>query len=125
DIPIFGDNFNLPLVRKLDLEGSWRHDSYHGDLSGSTSNPKIGFTWLVDDTAGLTVRGTWGTSFRFANAGEYSTVFSDANADFNFNAQTTIALSCSGGAAAPGSVAADLIAAGFSCNAPKNTPGGI
>src|SRR5205085_6783059 len=79
DIPIFGDNLNLPMVRKLDLEVSFRHDSYHGTLAGSTSNPKVAFTWLVDDVVGLTVRGSWGTSFRFANAGEYSTVLSDAN----------------------------------------------
>src|SRR5262249_2638462 len=77
DIPVFGDNFNLPLVRRLDFELSWRHDQYHsasGAISGGTSNPKLAFTWLVDDMVGATIRGSWGTSFRFANAGEYSTV---------------------------------------------------
>ncbi len=45
DIPVFGDNFNLPLARKLDLEVSWRHDQYsspNGALAGGTSNPKVG-----------------------------------------------------------------------------------
>ncbi len=46
-------------------------------LSGGTSNPKIAFTWLMDEMTGATVRGSWGTSFRFANAGEYSAVLSD------------------------------------------------
>src|SRR4029079_2795997 len=68
-VPVFGDNFNIPLVRKLDLEFSWRHDQYSGTLSGGTSNPKVAFTWVIDDQIGATVRGSWGSSFRFANAG--------------------------------------------------------
>jgi len=116
DIPVFGDNFNIPFVRKLDLEGSWRHDHYSGTLSGSTSNPKIAFTWLIDEMVGATVRGSWGTSFRFANVGEYSTIASDANAAFNFPGFTTIhTTSCTGGTPAAGSAAAALFAAGFPC----------
>lgn len=117
DIPIFGDNLNIPLVRKFDLEGSWRYDSYAGTLSGNTKNPKVAFTWLVDDVAGVTIRGSWGTSFRFANAGEYSTVLSDANGSFNTPGQPTISISCAGGAPPAGSLAADLFAAGVPCNA--------
>jgi hypothetical protein len=72
---------------------------------------------------GATVRGGWGTSFRFANAGEYSTIFSDANADFNFNSQPgPIHVTCSGGAPAAGSAGAGLFAAGFACN---SLPGGL
>ena len=123
DIPVFGDNFNLPLVRRLDLEGSFRHDSYHGVLSGATSNPKVAFTWLIDETIGATVRGTWGTSFRFANLGEYSTVASDANGDFNFNNQPgPIQILCTGGVPTPGTAAAALVAGGVPCGA---FPGGI
>ena len=122
DIPIFGDNLNIPLVRKLDLEGSWRHDQYHGTLSGGTSNPKVAFTWLINDVIGATVRGSWGTSFRFANAGEYSTVLSDANGTFNTPGQATIPIPCTGGAPPPGSLAANLFAAGFGCG---STPGGV
>src|SRR5438105_4580609 len=122
DIPIFGDNFNIPLVRKLDLEGSWRHDQYHGTLNGGTSNPKVAFTWLINDVVGATVRGSWGTSFRFANAGEYSTVLSDANGSFNFPSQPTIAVLCTGGRPAAGGLFADLFAAGFGCG---STPGGV
>src|SRR6185437_12835522 len=121
DIPIFGDNLNIPLVRKLDLEGSFRHDTYNGTLHGSTDNPKVAFTWLIDDRVGATIRGAWGTSFRFANAGEYSTVLSDNNQDFNIPGQPgTIKLPCAGNAPTPGSTAAALIAAGFTCG---STPG--
>ncbi|HEX5279760.1 MAG TPA: TonB-dependent receptor [Micropepsaceae bacterium] len=123
DIPIFGDSLNLPLVRKLDLEGSFRHDTYSGTLHGSTDNPKVAFTWLIDDRVGATIRGAWGTSFRFANAGEYSTVLSDNNQDFNIPGQPgIIKLPCAGNAPTPGSTAADLIAAGFTCG---STPGGL
>jgi outer membrane receptor protein involved in Fe transport len=122
DIPVFGDNFNIPLVRKLDLEASWRHDQYHGSLTGGTSNPKLAFTWLVDDMVGATLRGSWGTSFRFANAGESSTILSDANADFNFNGESNLALSCTGGKPTPGGAGALLFAAGFGCG---SLPGGI
>lgn len=123
DIPVFGDNFNLPLIRKLDLEGSWRHDKYSGSLSGATSNPKVAFTWLIDETIGATVRGSWGTSFRFANAGEFSTIASDANSSWNFadNPSNSIPIPCTAGKPTPGSLAADLIAAGFKCG---DTPGG-
>ncbi|MDE2476865.1 MAG: TonB-dependent receptor, partial [Alphaproteobacteria bacterium] len=118
DIPVFGDNFNIPLIaRRLDLEGSWRHDQYHGTLNGGTSNPKIAFTWLINDLVGATVRGSWGTSFRFANAGEYSTIASDANGDFNLPGQVQIPLTCdASGNPTPGSVNQVLHAAGFACN---------
>ncbi len=125
DVPIFGDNFNLPLVRKLDLEASWRHDQYNspnGALKGGTSNPKIAFTWLVDEMSGATVRGSWGTSFRFANAGEYSVVLSDQNVATNLPGAQQAAIGCVGNAPKAGSASAQLVAAGFACG---STPGGI
>src|SRR6266404_92446 len=73
---------NFPRFRKLDLEASWRHDQYHGTLNGATSNPKLGFTWELSEEIGATIRGSWGTSFRFANAGEYSTVLSASVQDY-------------------------------------------
>jgi iron complex outermembrane recepter protein len=122
DIPVFGDNFNIPLVRRLDLEVSWRHDQYSGTLSGGTSNPKVAFTWLIDEMIGATIRGSWGTSFRFANAGEYSTTLSDANDAFNFPSQGAISVTCPTTAPTPGSAAAVLFAAGFGCG---SNPGGL
>ena len=123
DIPIFGDNLNFPLMRKLDLEGSFRHDAYHGTLNGATSNPKVSFTWLIDEMAGATVRGSWGTSFRFANAGEYSTVASDpAGAAGLPGDATAFTISCVNGQPIAGSTAAALFAAGFKCG---DAPGGL
>jgi iron complex outermembrane recepter protein len=123
DIPVFGDNFNFPLLRKLDLEASWRHDQYNGTLKGGTSNPKIAFTWGLSQDLGATVRGSWGTSFRFANAGEYSTVLSDPNQAWNLPSETTIGISCTGATPAPGTAAAALFAAGFGCG--STNAGGI
>jgi iron complex outermembrane receptor protein len=108
NVPVFGDNFNFPLFRKFDLEASWRHDQYHGTLAGGTSNPKVGFNWGLSEAAGVTVRGSWGTSFRFANAGEYSTVASANIQDFGLPASAfgTINIQCTAGAPAAGSTAA-------------------
>ena len=115
DVPIFGDNFNFPLFRRLDLEGSWRHDQYHqpnGSLNGGTSNPKVGITWMLDELTGTTVRGSWGTSFRFANLGESSTILSDQWTAVGVvpGASNTINILC--GANTAGSAAAALVAAG-------------
>jgi iron complex outermembrane recepter protein len=126
DIPVFGDNFNIPLARRLDLEASWRHDQYsspNGALAGGTSNPKLAFTWLVDELVGATVRGSWGTSFRFANAGEYSVVLSDQNTAINVpGGNTGITVQCVGGVPPAGSAAAVLVAAGQGCG---STPGAV
>ena len=68
NIPLLGDNFSLPLMRRFEIEASWRHDQY-SDFGG-TSNPKIGFNWMVDQDFGLIFRGDWGTSFRAPSFGE-------------------------------------------------------
>ena len=131
NIPVFGDNFQFPLVHRLDLEASWRHDQYHGTLTGGTSNPKLGFTWGLSEDLGATIRGSWGTSFRFANAGEYSTTASDSVQDYGLaNSQFgTISIQCVNGAPPAGSAFAKEFAAGITdingktgCN---STPGGI
>jgi hypothetical protein len=113
------------LARKLDLEASWRHDQYSspdGALTGGTSNPKLAFNWLLDDQLGATIRGSWGTSFRFANAGEYSPVLSDQNVATNLPGTQTIPVGCVSGQPVAGSAAAVMFAAGFGCGM---TPGGI
>ena len=66
--PIFSEMNALPLLRRLELEFSWRHDQYSD--YGGTSNPKVAFNWApIDD---LTIRGAWGTSFRAPAFGELS-----------------------------------------------------
>ena len=125
DVPVFGDNLNFPLMRKLDLEGSIRHDQYGGNsfLTGGTTNPKVAFTWVVDDLIGATIRGSWGSSFRFANEGEFSSILSPVDQSANLpGSGQNLAISCTGGAAPAGSAAAALVAAGFKCG---SSPGGI
>ena len=128
DVPVFGDNLNFPLMRKLDLEGSWRYDNYGGNpvLTGITRNPKLSFTWLVDEAVGATIRGSWGTSFRFANEGEFSNILSPVDQSANLPSSSQNAtVACINGAATPGSTAAGLIAGGGAATACNTTPGGI
>jgi len=95
NIPIFGDNFSFPGVRRLELEGSWRHDQYN-DVGG-TSNPKVAFNWEISETLGLTVRGSWGTSFRAPTFAEEAGLVKNAIAGWNttlFAQATTINVNC-------------------------------
>ncbi len=59
-VPLVGSANALPLVRRLDLTVAGRHDKY--DDVGDTNNPKFGITWWPLE--GLSVRGSYGTSFR-------------------------------------------------------------
>lgn len=59
-VPIFGDGNATRLMHRLSLSVSGRYDKY-SDF-GSTSNPKVGVNW--DPVEGLTLRGTYGRSFR-------------------------------------------------------------
>ena len=125
NIPIIGDNNALPGIRKLELEGSWRHDQYSD--AGGTSNPKVAFNWVVSDDLGLTFRGSWGTSFRAPNFGEFSPISNVAwngwglqnapgAAQFQNNATIQVACDPSTGRPPPGSGAEKLFNAGFACN---------
>ena len=59
-LPIVGDSNAVAGVRSLSLSVAGRHDEY-SDFGGTT-NPKVGLTWKpIED---LTLRGTWGKSFR-------------------------------------------------------------
>jgi iron complex outermembrane recepter protein len=60
DVPVIGKDFTLPLVEALTVEASVRYDHY-SDF-GPTTNPKISADWTVG--WGLTLRGSYGTSFR-------------------------------------------------------------
>jgi len=59
-VPVIGGSMNVPLVKSLNFDFAARTDHY-SDF-GSTTNPKIGFTWDVTDR--FTVLGSWGKSFR-------------------------------------------------------------
>ncbi len=59
-VPFFGAGNQAPFMRSLALSLSGRYDDY-SDF-GSTFNPKVGLNW--EPVSGLTLRGTYGTSFR-------------------------------------------------------------
>lgn len=59
-VPIVGAKNESTLVHRLSLSLAGRHDNY-SDF-GSTSNPKVGLTW--EPVRGLSLRGTYGRSFR-------------------------------------------------------------
>jgi iron complex outermembrane receptor protein len=59
-LPVFGEGLTIPGFRRLDLSAAIRAEHY-SDFGG-TQNPKLGFTW--ESLRGLTVRGSYGTSFR-------------------------------------------------------------
>jgi iron complex outermembrane receptor protein len=59
-VPFFSSENAIPGFQSLDLSVAVRYDHY-SDF-GSTTNPKVGLTWApVSD---LSLRGSWGTSFR-------------------------------------------------------------
>ena len=79
NIPVFGEGFSLPLVQKLDVSADIRYDKY--DQFGDTRNPKVSFSWVVGD--GLSLFGSWGTSFRapsFQEAAPGASSLSNTNA---------------------------------------------
>jgi iron complex outermembrane receptor protein len=59
-IPVISRDMNIPLVQDVNVDVAGRYDKY-SDF-GDTSNPKVGVTWDVNDQ--LSLRGSWGTSFR-------------------------------------------------------------
>jgi outer membrane receptor protein involved in Fe transport len=119
NVPVLGENFSLPGVRKFDLEGSWRHDQY-SDFGG-TSNAKAAFNWLVSQDFGLTIRGAWGQSFRAPDYAETSPTAGFRMQGFQmpqvFTNTATVSIVCDpGGHPAPGSAAEKLFNAGYGCN---------
>ena len=127
NVPVIGDANSLPLVRRLEIEGSWRHDQY-SDVGG-TSNPKLSANWLVSNELGLGFKGSWGTSFRAPNFAETSgegglqvNGYNLPPAVYTGGTSSPVVIACNGAAPSAGSVAADLFATGVPCNA---TPGGV
>jgi len=122
NVPVVGESNALPGVRRLELEGSWRHDQY-SDVGGTT-NPRLGFNWGISDDLGLTVRGSWGQSFRAPTFGENSAVnaftggFGLPPALTLTPAQFQILVSCDAATGRPptDSGAEKLFKAGFACN---------
>ncbi|WEK41460.1 MAG: TonB-dependent receptor [Candidatus Brevundimonas colombiensis] len=77
-VPLIGAGMNVPLVQGLILDAAIRYDDY-SDV-GSTTNPKIGVTWDVNDV--LSLRGSWGTSFRAPSLPDVNLFAFSASAGF-------------------------------------------
>ncbi|MET0497823.1 MAG: TonB-dependent receptor [Steroidobacteraceae bacterium] len=61
--PIFSRDNRIPGVERLQLSLAGRYDDY-SDF-GSTLNPRFGVEW--SPASGVSIHGTWGTSFRAPN----------------------------------------------------------
>lgn len=59
-VPLVGNGNALPYVKRLELSVAGRYEHY-SDF-GSTTNPKVGLRWMVNDA--LSLNSTYGTSFR-------------------------------------------------------------
>jgi len=60
NLPLVGEAQNVRLVRRLSLNGAFRHETY--DSFGETTVPKVGAVW--SPTRGLDVKASWGRSFK-------------------------------------------------------------
>ncbi|MDV3457109.1 TonB-dependent receptor [Sphingomonas sp. HF-S4] len=78
-VPIFGAGNAVPGLEQLSLSLALRHENY-SDF-GSTTNPKIGLTYKP--VQGVTLRGSYGTSFRAPTFAEVSTVAGGAGLYFD------------------------------------------
>jgi outer membrane receptor protein involved in Fe transport len=65
-IPVVGEQNEIPFVHRFDISAAVRYDHY-SDFGGAT-NPKIGAAW--SPVSDVTLRTSWGTSFRAPNPGE-------------------------------------------------------
>ncbi len=128
NVPLVGDAFTLPLVQKFEVEAGVRYDKY-SDF-GNTTNPKVSANWTLG--AGLTLRSTWGTSYRAPNFKDLSPVVARGIGEVNVpgeaanqsggGAAQLAACSKVGGTPVPGSVAAIL---NPTCSAANQFPLGI
>lgn len=78
-IPIVGAGNAMPGIEQLSLSVAGRYEKY-SDF-GSTSNPKIGLTWKPADV--LTLRASYGKSFRAPTFTEVSTIAGGAGLYFD------------------------------------------
>jgi len=68
-VPLVGEANELALVKRLEVTAAFRYDNY-SDF-GSTVNPKFGLLW--EPLSGVTLRSSYGTSFRAPFLNDLST----------------------------------------------------
>jgi iron complex outermembrane receptor protein len=121
NVPIFGEANAIPFFRALEIEASYRYDHYND--FGGTRNPKFSANWMPIE--GLTLRGSWGTSFRapsFADMSSVTVQIHGINQLGGVNTNTLPACQTVGGTPVPGSPAAFL---NPNCTAALQFPGGL
>lgn len=132
-VPLIGEMNALPFLHSADIELSWRHDHY--ETYGSTDNPKIGVN--LRPIEGLTLRGSWGTSFRAPAFSDASSVSGGQVQPLNAaaGASNTIPVCNTGETSPPAGSGAEALVrllspanptcAGFSAATGSLFPGGI
>lgn len=96
-IPVVPSSAGRPWIEEFDISLSARHEDYTD--YGSTTTPKIGIRYVP--FAGLTLRGTWGESFKtptFQQQGQARTILIQRAANFGGPA-TGLAMVGTGGSA--------------------------
>ena len=122
NVPIVGDANAVPFFHRLEVEASLRYDRY-SDFGGTT-NPKLAIDW--EPLEGLTLRSSWGTSFRAPRLADISSVTARSIGGINIlgGAATNSEPACAtvGGTPVAGTAAALL---NPTCSLALNSPGGI
>lgn len=123
NIPLVGPDNELPFVKSLDVNFAGRQDDYN-DV-GRTRNPKVGFRWVP--TEGLTLHGSYGTSFRSPNVLDLYQINNNVNIngalfDPTVN-RSVVAVSLSGANPAVKPETAETWSLGFDFVAPDVLPG--
>jgi iron complex outermembrane receptor protein len=116
NVPLLGgDAMHIPLIERLDFEGSVRYDHY-SDFGGTT-NFKLAANWMpIPD---LTLRSAYGSSFRAPSFNELSPLTGKNVSGTNLAANQTPACPTIGGSPVPGSAGAIL---NPTCTAALNFP---
>lgn len=129
NVPLVSDATAIPLIRRLDVEASYRVDHY--STFGNQGSPRVGVDWVPVE--GLLLRSSWGKSFRAPTASEVGLVSSQVdNLNQAAGASADTVRACPVGSATPvpgsaGEVLVNLGLASCSPTAPLNLqfPGGI
>jgi len=120
-LPLVGPGNALPGLRAAQLSAAVRHEDHDG--FGGTTNPRLALS--VTPAAGLTLRGTWGTSFRapaLTEAGEPRRVAATSLRDVG--GATVPVVFVAGGNPDLGPERASTLSVGFDVDAaPAGAPG--
>ena len=113
--PLVDASNALPLIRRLEVSLAGRIEDY--DDVGSTKNPKVGVIW--EPGGGLTVKGSYGTSFRAPSLPELNLPFTISPLNLSYNGGQIPTLFFQGGNPSLTPETAKSWTAGFSFTPPS------